>query len=382
MPKTMKPCAPLLLATLGALFFSSLTTARTRSATAKPITYRHSSPGWFQHVQYATTDALDLEHCNDNSHDNHESSTFKENDTNEPAGDDPNVSQAGNEEPNDQVVSGEGPTAEETAESMGVGVKSHHSKKSNAVGDPDGEGSDDESDSDSETASWEDQLIMDNTASSSNDNVPVRVELELVQEDNNDNDEVPVAEDGNQDLEEDVSVENGSNEEIESSSSRNGGGVGVRLGRLASRRLRNKNKSAPEGDEIKPSSQAILQAWQPYIFFPPSAAALEYLSAHSRQVESAAKIRLDRRTLYASLLLEWLPHLSSSASTHRKFLDPTISQSLQAALSMACQPQWRKTWARHNAIRLYDSSSADAKACTLAMQETIATALVSCYLKM
>ena len=95
-------------------------------------------------------------------------------------------------------------------------------------------------------------------------------------------------------------------------------------------------------------------------------------------MDGDGKSRLDRRTLYAGLLLEW----SSASNTYRRFLQKETSQALQAALSLATQPAWRKSFPRPSGIRLYNEDDDDDKAvrtgCTLAMQETIAVALVSC----
>merc|ERR1712232_231664 len=55
-------------------------------------------------------------------------------------------------------------------------------------------------------------------------------------------------------------------------------------------------------------------------------------------------------------------------------MDAKTSQALQAALSLASQPQWRQTFPRPNAFKLYEENT-DSKGCTLWMQETIAMAL-------
>ena len=342
---------------VGTILLTS-TLARTRTATSKPFhTIQQQAPGWFQDISYASANQLETEYTRNPSDcgQNDDEASNTNGDPNDNAQDDKE----------EAIILQESPSVDETEESMSVGVKSH-SKKSNAVGDPDGEGSDDDDSDSEEAAAWEaqqQQQMMDLVGS------PVQVELELVE------DEGVSMTMEQQDMDEENSFGSAG---ADAPSSQGGGGVGVRFGRLANRR-RNKNKAAQKDDDyVKQSSQAILQAWQPFVYFPPSAPALDYLSEHSRQLESAAKSRLDRRTLYSGLLIEWLPHLtSSSQSGHRKFMEPSTSQALQAALSMACQPQWRKTWPRHNAIRLYDTDANSAKACTLAMQESIATALVS-----
>ena len=119
------------------------------------------------------------------------------------------------------------------------------------------------------------------------------------------------------------------------------------------------------------------------MFFPPSPSGLAFLSSNARLLDASSKNRLDRRTLYAGLLLEWGATDSKFSSSTRKFLPPGSSQALQAALSLATQPLWRKSAPRTNGIRLYQDSGetggSPAKGSTLGMQETIAMALVSEY---
>jgi len=70
-------------------------------------------------------------------------------------------------------------------------------------------------------------------------------------------------------------------------------------------------------------------------------------------------------------MLEWL----HANKTYRKFLETSTSQALQAALSMATQPQWRESFPRPSGIRLYGDDPD--RGLTLAMQETVVLALVS-----
>lgn len=246
-----------------------------------------------------------------------------------------------------------------SAAAAAVGVKYHNAKKGNAVGDPDGEGSDS---SDSDHSDWEEfeeelaDAMLDPTTQ-------VQVELELVEE-----------EEGSQSLEEDDE-----DDELGSSSSSSppprtasGGGVGVRFSQRLGRR---RNNHRTKDQQLRASNPLLGQsqhydAWQPFVYYPPTPSALAYLKEHARAIDGASKSRLDRRTLYGCLLLEWLQVTAS----YRRFLDSSTSQSLQAALSMASQPQWRKAFPRHNGIRLYADDPN--RGCTLAMQESIALALV------
>jgi hypothetical protein len=260
-----------------------------------------------------------------------------------------------------------------------VGVKSHgsSSKKSNAVGDPDGDDDDDDDDEDtelSEFSEWEE--IQDNSFEPQ-----VQVQVELLGE------------------EEEETTTN-------TPSSGGGGVVGVKLGnRIASpSRRKNKWRSSSSQKKLSHDQTRLLQAWMPHVYFPPTPDALAYLDTNARLLDAGSKSRLDRRTLYAALLLEWKSTVAKSttgtsstttgtttgtssttgtststksSSGTRKFLPSPTSQALQAALSMATQPQWRLSSPGMNGIRLYaPDQETSGKGTTLGMQETVAMALV------
>ena len=242
-----------------------------------------------------------------------------------------------------------------------VGVKSH-SKKSNAVGDPDGDSDDDDDDSD-ETTEYSEEWEELEDLGEFEDVVVLEPQVQV---------EVEVMEDG------------GTPEAT--SSNTGGGGVGVRLGRMNNRRKsRKERKSSGVSSSEHPSleQKRLLQAWMPHIFFPPTSKALAFLSNSARFMDASSKSRLDRRTLYGSLLLEWgcTSNEGPINSMTRKFFPPQTSQSLHAALSMATQPQWRQSSPRTSGIRLYQDEP-NGKTCTLAMQETTAMALVSVNTKL
>jgi hypothetical protein len=241
-----------------------------------------------------------------------------------------------------------------------VGVKSHgsSSKKSNAVGDPDGDDDDDDDDDDtelSEFSEWEE--IQDNSFEPQ-----VQVQVELLGEE-----------------EESTNIPSSTN-------NRGGGGVGVKLGNRGRRKNKWRSNSSSSHDQAR-----LLQAWMPHVYFPPTPDALAYLDTNARLLDAGSKSRLDRRTLYAALMLEWggttgtgttgtattTTTTKSSSSGTRKFLPSPTSQALQAALSMATQPQWRISSPGMNGIRLYaPEQETSGKGTTLAMQETVAMALV------
>ena len=215
-----------------------------------------------------------------------------------------------------------------TSAAEAVGLKSHHHKKSNAVGDPDDDDSDDDQEEPTDEGDWEDLDFPTDEQ--------FQVEVEVVEEHN----------------------EASPTNNLRASS----GGMGIKLGRPQPR----KRKQVRTGATM---TQALLDAWSPHVFLPPTPSALVHLHQHAKAMDMAGKNRLDRRTLYAGLLLEW-----KQQSNTRKFLHKSTSQSLQAALSMATQPQWRQAFPQSNGIMLYTIGDAESGA-TLAMQETIAMAL-------
>lgn len=250
-----------------------------------------------------------------------------------------------------------------------VGVKAHsHHKKSNAVGDPDGDDDDDDNDPDDDedglselSEEWEELAeFIDEFVDAILVEPQVQVEVELVEEDAI----------GDVDLEEAA--------EADGPATKGGGGVGVRLGRLGGRR-RNSRRDASwktMTHKVSQDQTGLVNAWLPYIYFPPTKTALTYLFDNARLLDASSKNRLDRRTLYAALLLEWGITDGKVSSRTRKFIPAPTSLALQAALSLATQPQWRQSAPRTSGIRLYQDDDAT-KGCTLGMQETVAMALVS-----
>jgi hypothetical protein len=227
------------------------------------------------------------------------------------------------------------------------------------VGDPDGEGSSDSEDDDEVLSDWDDEAlslptdyveVQDLDPAMDTTTTQVQVEVEYV--------------------EEDAEEESDSGKEPV----RTGGGVGL-LGKRFKNRQSNKRRVTKSITTEKLPLQA---AWQPFVYLPPSTAALDYLFSTARHLDGMGRQRLDRRTLYGGLLLEWDHHHhdTQSSAVHRKFLEKDVSQQLQAALSLATQPAWRKSFPRPSGIRLYDDSDDSSRGCTLAMQETIAMALV------
>lgn len=242
-----------------------------------------------------------------------------------------------------------------------VGVKSHHHKKSNAVGDPDG-GDDDDSDESLSDFSdeWEEMEEFEEFVDDMVVEPHLQVEVELVEES-------PAADEADDDmLMDDGGKPSG------------GGGVGVRLSRMNNSRRGNRRNSwrskAASSSKLSNNQNRLLEAWTPHVYFPPTPSALAYLTEHARLLDSSSKNRLDRRTLYAGLLIEWGSVDTKLSTSSRKFLPSAAAQTLKAALSMATQPQWRQSAPRTSGIRLYQDEDAT-KAITLSMQETIAMAL-------
>ena len=231
------------------------------------------------------------------------------------------------------------------AELVGVKPHSNHHRKSNAVGDPDGEGSDsDDDDSDFDDSDWENMRFAPENQDSGAEMPPVQVQLELMQE---------------ADLEDEA-------KNVKELSRRSGGGVGLRFGQKLHRRKTRKNSN----QESEQFQRAMANAWNQFVFAPPTS--LTVFKENARKLDGDSKLRLDRRTLYSCLLLEW----RGLWTTERRFLQPSTSQALQAALSLATQPSWRRSLSQPSALRLYDAEHPDQGA-TLAMQESMALALVS-----
>lgn len=267
--------------------------------------------------------------------------------------------------------------SEQDSSALGVGLKS---PRSNAVGDPDDDGSDDDEDSSdddteeslSELDDWEEfyeptqhesqkQETLDLDDEKDDDFVNVKMELEFVNEKETDDEEG----------------------EVVQTFSPSGGGVGVKSRSPAARR--SSHIASSISSKLPPSFHTdILEAWLPYVYLPPSQQALDYLEQHWTTLDAASRARLDRRTLYAGLLMEWTHH-HNSGTTSRSFLNAHTSQTLRATLSLATQPQWRRVLpATSTGIRLYtDDNGVNEKnekkkenvGITLAMQETIACSL-------
>jgi hypothetical protein len=312
------------------------------------------------------------------------------------------------DEPTPPPEAGGGATGPDGGEdSSVVGVKAHggahhHNKKSNAVGDPDDDDDDDDDDDkdddslSEQSEEWEEleefaDFVEDiEFADFVQDAVVVephvQVEVELVEGDGMTADVVDDADEEGAEEEEGAAS-------ASTAATKGGGGVGVRLGRLGGRRRNNRqdlssstttttswrrtaSPLALESNKVSHDQTRLMEAWLPHVYFPPSKAAISYLSDHARLLDASSKTRLDRRTLYAALLLEWGVTDGKLSSRTRKFVPAGTSLALQAALSLATQPQWRQSAPRTSGIRLYQDEDAT-KGCTLGMQETVAMALVS-----
>jgi hypothetical protein len=226
-------------------------------------------------------------------------------------------------------------STENNDDSAILGIKAH--KKSNAVGDPDGDSDDDSDDTEEEWQELEDFLDEQQPPHDHHHQVQVQVEL----------------------LPDTASKESATGG---SSTSTSTGGV-KSVGRAAARSLSPKKKRGAQTTTTTTTS-TTLEAWLPHIYMPPSHENLQKLQQQARTVDAFGKTRLDRRTLYAGLLLEW-----HNRGDRRKFLHPDVAQQLQAALSLATQPQWRQAAPQSSGITLQQGG-------TLSMQETIAMALV------
>ncbi|CAJ1940080.1 unnamed protein product [Cylindrotheca closterium] len=267
-------------------------------------------------------------------------------------------------------------SSSDSAVSAGVGLKSPSShRKSNAVGDPDGDDDDDDDDSETDfsdfSEEWEESVELNGRDYDHDDMMKPQVQFEVVSEEEGQDETIDLELEDDDDDEDEIDLDNGSQ----------GGGVRVRLGRIHNRRKNRKDKQLKEEESPealpKPDKDhgLVLEAWMPHVYFPPTTAALSYLSENARLLDASSKNRLDRRTMYAALLLEWGSTTSKVSSRTRRYLSASSSQLLQAALSMATQPQWRQSAPRTSGIRLYQDEETTAKMSTLGMQETMAMAL-------
>jgi hypothetical protein len=254
----------------------------------------------------------------------HKSVSVQQSEGNEDIGNEPSSFEKKDEDDSKKISEGNGILHNIDGEIIGV-----KSKKSNAVGDPDDDSDDDDDIDDlTEWDETEEQI-----------NQPLQVEVEVLEQDMN-------------------------SKESQSSTR---GGLGIRLGR------RRRNKKT----KVETSTPSIfVNSWTPHVYLPPSSSSLSSLHENARQIEAAAKVRLDRGTLYSGLLLE----LTSATTSRRKYFSKETTQQLQAALCLATQPQWRSAFPQASGIMLYDPDD-DKPGATLSMQETVAMALVSKTIK-
>ena len=117
-----------------------------------------------------------------------------------------------------------------------------------------------------------------------------------------------------------------------------------------------------EDSEEAAFEAALIKAILPHLYLPPPPSAVDSMRSNAREIDVAGRRRLDRRTLYESLIIE-LTHSHAHAQSDgngksngkkgnkktpppsppkRRFLDPVTTRSLRSALSLAGQPKWRK----------------------------------------
>lgn len=229
--------------------------------------------------------------------------------------------------------------------------------KSNAVGDPDGEGSsDDDDDSDLSDLDENMEEFLDVAAAAT-----TSMEMEYTPNDDDD-------------------------EKLNDDDSENSYAWKVNAARRSGSRFHPKHICSSNDATSTEQIEQLHRVWKQYVYLPPSPKAVTVLQEKARVMDGDSKTRLDRRTLYAGLLLQWMV-VSSNGNTRRPFLDQPISHLLQAAVSLATQPEWRRSLPQSSAsagccgMRLYECGEDVAtcyrkSCCTLSMQETIAMGLV------
>jgi len=119
----------------------------------------------------------------------------------------------------------------------------------------------------------------------------------------------------------------------------------------------NEHDSGSINNNLSPEAildQALIDAFRPLIYTPPPSHSLTDLSKSTTAIDVASRRRLDRRILYHSLLLE----LENAPISKRRYLDRDVVRTVKGALSLACQPKWRKhmdgDWYCRG-IRFYDT---------------------------
>lgn len=199
-------------------------------------------------------------------------------------------------------------------------------KKENAVGDPDGNSSDDDDDTDSDL---DDSLFStdDEETGDKSFQPPLRQQQKV--QDNDDSLHLMMT-DAIINVDDDVTED-----EL-----------------LLDESSRNKSES-----DLPTFDEALAQELLSYVFLPPNTAQLEFFRDSAKEIDMDSRRRLDRRTLYRGLLLEFLPQQIQSTTTknnksdaseksslivNRKYIDDSTSSSLIAAMSLATQPRWRK----------------------------------------
>jgi hypothetical protein len=135
------------------------------------------------------------------------------------------------------------------------------------------------------------------------------------------------------------------------------------------------SSSQSSSSSLNPFDQALIDAFLPLFYPPPSTNLSSFMKKciipNSTNIDISSRRRLDRRTLYQSLLLEWnsgisgihtnrknssngqkgngnYHHKSSSSSSSssslskRNFVNEQLSHQLKSSISLASQPLWRR----------------------------------------
>ncbi len=126
-----------------------------------------------------------------------------------------------------------------------------------------------------------------------------------------------------------------------------------------------KQSTLATASSLNPFDQALIDAFLPLFYPPPSTNISSFMNKciipNSTNIDISSRRRLDRRTLYQSLLLEWNSgisttnsnssseptgkgnnKLSSSSLSKRNFINEQSSHQLKSSISLASQPLWRR----------------------------------------
>ena len=230
---------------------------------------------------------------------------------------------------------------------------SHPKKKSNAVGDPDGNSSDDESDEEDileELAELERQQQLNQSSSGAEEKEEFETLISLAERRESMKRRLEEVEEKMKENDLEVTLE--LLDETPSSTSTDDSSYHLQKDKITqddtinvsttSKRRKIKREKEKTTIDSATMDNLLLSAFRPILFLPPPLPRLP----SSNNIDLLSRRRLDRRTLYHSLLAEFGGSHpiegTKKSSMRRRYLEGTTARELRGALSLACQPRWRE----------------------------------------